>query len=73
MNERLIGPTNIDCEQRCDVPSGMTLSEVPRPRHAWSDALPCPNCGRCFLKVPADLEVEHKGRIISELVDLPVR
>lgn len=25
------------------------FEEVPRPRHAWSDVLPCGECGRCWL------------------------
>ncbi|MEU0950480.1 hypothetical protein ABZ379_48855 [Streptomyces canus] len=41
----------LDCPQRCQIPPGVTLTEVPTPRHAWSDVHRCPNdgCGRTFL------------------------
>lgn len=46
-----IGPTKIDCPEKCDVPEGATLTLVPKPRHVWSDVVVCPNedCGRAFL------------------------
>jgi hypothetical protein len=42
---------HIDCEQRCTIPDGVELNEVPSPRHAWSDVFNCPNdgCGKSFL------------------------
>lgn len=41
----------IDCPKACEIPAGITLTEVPRPRHAWSDVYTCPNdgCGRAFM------------------------
>lgn len=52
--DALIGPCKIPCGQfdgGCDVEAGRVLLPVPRPRHAWSDVLICPNegCGRAFL------------------------
>jgi hypothetical protein len=46
---------HIDCAQQCDIPDGVQLTEVPRPRHAWSDILNCPNegCERSFMVAPA--------------------
>ncbi|MDH6489602.1 hypothetical protein [Streptomyces sp. SAI-127] len=46
----------LDCPQRCEIPPGITLTEVPEPRHAWSDVHRCPNdgCGRTFLAHPTD-------------------
>jgi len=44
-----VGPCKIDCEQKCDVPDGVTLYPVPRPRHNWTDCLHCPNCERSFM------------------------
>lgn len=43
----------IDCAEQCEVPTGVTLREVPRPRHAWGDVANCPNegCGKSFLVV----------------------
>jgi hypothetical protein len=42
---------HVDCPQHCEIPGGVELSEVPRPRHAWGDVLNCPNdgCERSFL------------------------
>lgn len=40
---------NIDCEQKCEIPKGISLSRIPSPRHAWKDILRCPDCGDCFL------------------------
>lgn len=56
------GPCAIDCQQSCEVPKGQTLSEVPRPRHAWPDILCCPHggCGRAFLVVPQPKNNEPK-------------
>lgn len=50
----LVGPCQIDCPEKCDVPEGCVLHPVPRPRHKWDDVLVCPNegCGRAFLSVP---------------------
>lgn len=42
-------PDRIDCEEHCEVPEGVTMTEVPRPRHAWSDIIHCPWCPRSFL------------------------
>ena len=44
-------PTRIDCAERCRIPEGAELLQVPPPRHAWGDVLHCPNdgCGRAFL------------------------
>lgn len=44
-------PARINCELQCEVPAGVTMAEVPPPRHDWGDVLFCPNgdCGRCFL------------------------
>lgn len=41
----------IDCAEQCEIPDGVQLVEVPRPRHAWSDVINCPNddCGRSFM------------------------
>lgn len=53
-----IGPCKIVCPLTCDVPDGVTLAEVPSPRHAWGDVVRCPNgdapksdveCERVFL------------------------
>lgn len=51
MSEDLVGPCEISCPEACDVPEGVVLAEVPRPRHAWGDVMNCPNggCGRSFL------------------------
>ncbi|MFE7580752.1 hypothetical protein ACFU5Y_04190 [Streptomyces gardneri] len=42
---------HINCEQRCVIPDGVELTDVPRPRHAWGDVFNCPNdgCGRSFM------------------------
>lgn len=44
-------PRKIACDQECEVPDGVDLREVPRPRHAWGDVVACPNdgCERAFL------------------------
>jgi hypothetical protein len=41
----------IDCDQRCEIPDGVTLLEMPPTRHAWSDIVRCPieGCGRFFM------------------------
>lgn len=46
-------PRRIDCSEQCEIPDGVDLAEVPRPRHAWSDVINCPNdgCGKSFLVV----------------------
>jgi hypothetical protein len=48
----------IDCDLKCPVPAGVTMTEVPGPRHAWSDVFVCPNegCGRCFLLLRKDCD-----------------
>lgn len=50
----------IDCPEQCDIPDGVTLVEVPRPRHAWSDVLHCPNdgCQRSFMVRQQDDEAQ---------------
>jgi hypothetical protein len=42
---------HIDCEMSCEIPEGVTLTELPPPRHDWGGILRCPNdgCGRFFL------------------------
>lgn len=54
-----VGPCEIDCPVKCNVPKGYDLTDVPPPRHDWSDVMACPNggeqealsgpCGRHFL------------------------
>lgn len=48
----------INCQELCSIPEGITMSEVPRPRHDWGDALSCPNdgCERAFLVKEAQPE-----------------
>lgn len=48
--DALVGPCNIECRQRCEVPAGAVLVPVPRPRHAWGDVLVCPHegCDKAF-------------------------
>lgn len=55
-----VGPCKIPCPQNCDVPAGVTLAPVPRPRHAWGDVVACPNddCDRAFL-VKRAIEVDE--------------
>lgn len=54
------GPCEIDCPEKCEVPEGAVMTQVARPRLAWSDVLRCPNegCGFAFLieKKPAKEE-----------------
>lgn len=52
---------NIDCEQSCEIPEGIGLIDVPRPRHAWGDVLLCPHdgCERAFMKTDIDGEEEE--------------
>lgn len=47
---------NINCDQQCEIPPGVTLAETPPSRHAWSDVVRCPNdgCGKTFLVVSRD-------------------
>lgn len=42
----------IDCAEQCEIPDGVQLVEVRRPRHAWGDVFNCPNdgCGRSFMQ-----------------------
>jgi hypothetical protein len=51
--EDVAGPAQLPCPRQCDVPEGVVLRGVPRPRHAWGDVLPCPyaDCGRAWLIV----------------------
>lgn len=30
------------------------VEEVPRPRHAWNDVVPCQRCGRAWLLMPRE-------------------
>ena len=39
----------LPCDEACELPPGVRVSEVPRPRHKWNDVLVCPNCGRAWL------------------------
>lgn len=45
------GPCRIDCPLKCEVPDGVRLSEVPRPRHKWPGLIHCVNgeCTKSFL------------------------
>jgi len=53
--EDIIGPDTLPCEQKCEVPRGVTMTGVPMPRHAWADVLVCPNgCGRAWLARSTD-------------------
>ena len=45
------GPDTLPCEHDCEVPEGVVLTEVPRPRHAWNDLLVCPDCERAWMVV----------------------
>lgn len=42
---------NIDCAQRCEIPAGIAMREMPPTRHAWGDIKRCPNddCGKFFM------------------------
>ena len=60
-----IGPCAIDCDLRCPLPAGARLSLVPRPRHAWSDVLCCPNCDRAFLVIPPDAPEPEAGGLLK--------
>lgn len=47
--DSIIGPGHLPCDQRCEVPEGVTMSGVPTPRHDWPDIFVCPNgCGRAW-------------------------
>lgn len=48
----------IECPERCVIPQGVTLVEVPTPRHAWGDVYNCPNdgCDRSFMARAGDPE-----------------
>lgn len=41
------------CPRDCEVPEGVTLKMVPKPRHAWSDVVGCPygDCERFYLVI----------------------
>jgi hypothetical protein len=56
--------SRLDCAERCQVPAGVTLKDMPPSRHAWSDIVRCPNdgCGREFLVVPTPGEVAEEDR-----------
>lgn len=43
----------IDCDEGCEIPPGVRLVRVPRPRHAWRDVLVCPHCGDAFFRLPS--------------------
>ena len=43
---------HVDCDERCEVPKGMKLFPIPRPRHAWGDVIVCPHCGAAFMMRP---------------------
>lgn len=47
-------PRRLDCPQQCPIPDGVTVAEVPPPRHTWGDVFACPNtgCGRHLLIKP---------------------
>ncbi|MEU1853955.1 hypothetical protein ABZ499_33030 [Streptomyces sp. NPDC019990] len=49
-------PRRLDCAEQCLIPDGVTLHEVPRPRHAWGDVYNCPNdgCERSFMTTVGD-------------------
>lgn len=52
-----VGPTQLPCEQSCDIPEGLTVAIVPVPRHNWGDVFVCPNdCGRALLVIKAEDE-----------------
>ena len=53
-------PDKIDCDEQCEVPIDIELTEIPRPRHAWPDVLVCPNCGRAFLLTPIKVMEEPR-------------
>lgn len=46
----------IDCAEQCEIPPGITITEVPPSRHAWADVFRCPNdgCEKTFLARPAE-------------------
>lgn len=52
---------NIDCPEQCEIPEGVNLVEVPRPRHAWGDVFNCPNdgCERSFMIRQDDTEEQQ--------------
>ena len=70
-----VGPTTMDCPQRCEVPAGAKLAIVPEPRHNWGDVVRCPNdgCGQCFLVLKAgtpavvyvDEDIPGVGRVVG--------
>lgn len=41
----------LNCQEKCEMPEGVVLKEVPPPRHAWGDVFGCPNggCGKFFM------------------------
>lgn len=42
-----VGPAEIDCPERCIVPEGYIITEMPPSRHAWADVALCPNADVC--------------------------
>lgn len=52
MAENYRHPQKLPCDLDCDVPEGLTLTAIPRPRHAWGDVLRCPHCEAAWLIVP---------------------
>ena len=59
----ITGPDTLPCEHGCEVPEGVVLTEVPRPRHARNDLLACPDCDRAWMVVaqpdPPTVESPH--------------
>jgi hypothetical protein len=47
----IIGPCTLECPESCEIPEGMVLMGVPRPRHNWGDVVNCSNdgCERSFM------------------------
>ncbi|MFG1794218.1 hypothetical protein [Nocardia sp. NPDC049149] len=43
----------IGCAEKCEIPDGVQLRDMPPTRHAWSDIVRCPNegCERFFMVV----------------------
>lgn len=60
---RYVGPCEIECPEKCDVPDGVTIGMVPVPRHNWGDVVVCPNdgCERAFIVTTAAAAVPVPG------------
>ena len=67
-DDAFVGPCKIDCDEGCDVPAGLVMAPVPRPRHARSDVLACPNCERAFIiyKKPAGYLTTEEQKILQD-------